>query len=149
MKVLALVFLVCGILVGTNGVADAASTRCNGSYETISGGSIYLNCTNGHCSGWLNSDYFTVNDRCDSSGLRFSASGSKGSEYVSGSCNNGFFNGWLPSISITLNGTCSDGGSFNGYLSRSSVSLSGSCREDGSGSVYVSSQSARLDGTCY
>lgn len=144
MKILAFVFVVCGFSVG----AQATTTRCNGTSVSLSGGSIMMSCSRGSCHGWFNSDYYSVSDRCDSN-VTFSASGSKGSEYVSGTCRNGWLSAWLPSVSISFRGTCSDGSMYSGDVYRSSISLSGSCREDGSATVFVSSQYERLDGSCY
>lgn len=121
------------------------ATNCNG-YASIGGASATLNCMNGNCSGWLNSQYVSANGNCDQSGS-FQASGYLNSVYISGSCNGNFISIFSSPENVSLTGNCTNG-SFSGSMYINGGFASGSCQPNGMSTIFISGGSASVSGTC-
>ena len=140
--------LIAGVLILVSSAFAHATTTCTGSnYVSIPSEYVSLNCNHGSCSGWINSQYLNISDRCDGD-ITFNASATIPSQYINGFCNGGSISAYVPSQSVMVQGRCSDGNLYDGDLYLNSQSLFGSCQPDGFSSVWVNSQFVPVRGSC-
>lgn len=125
---------------------SSASVSCS-SYASFPGTFVNMNCSGGNCSGWTNSNSFSISGNC-SDGTQFSANGYINANFVSGFCNGGWLNVNTPSENIYMSGHCSNGGSFSGSVYAPSAFASGSCQENGMASIYFNGGSESVTGNC-